>query len=90
MELDWRGRVILEKLAQGQTLAEAATAAGMTRQGVWWRMTAHSDFRQTVEEAREAGAEERRYRQWLRHPFRGRRGVWWRPGVVPRYRWGRR
>lgn len=90
MELDWKGRVILDKLEEGQTFGEAATAAGMTRQGVWWRMAAHPDFAQAVAEARETGAEERRYRAWLRHPFRGKRGPWWKPGVAPAFRYGRR
>jgi hypothetical protein len=90
MQTDWRGKVILEKLREGCLYREAAAAAGITKQAVLWRMAAHPEFRRAVEEAREAGKEERRYRQWLRHPFRDKRGPWWKPGVVPAYRWGRR
>lgn len=89
-QFDWRGRVILEKLREGCIYREAAAAAGMTKQGVLWRMAHAPDFRQAVEAAREAGALERRYRSWLRHPFRGKRGPWWKPGVTPAFRYGRR
>jgi hypothetical protein len=90
METDWRGRVILEKLREGCLYREAGAAAGITKRAVFLRMAAHPDFRQAVVEAREAGAEERRYQEWLRHPFRGKRGVWWKPGVVPAFSYGRR
>jgi hypothetical protein len=87
---DWRGRLILSKLEEGCTLKESATAAGMTRQGVWWRCGICPEFAQAVVAARQVGADERRYRAWLHHPFRGRRGPWCQPGVVPAFRYGRR
>ena len=90
MTFDWRGNLILTKLSEGSTLAEAAAAAAMTRQGVWWRCGISSDFAQAVAAAREAGRAERTFRLWLRHPYRGRRGPWCQPGRVPAFRWGRR
>lgn len=73
MTNDWRGRVILEKLAEGCTFMEAATAAGMSRQALWKRCRSSPSFAQAVSDARQQGQEEREYRLWLRHPFRGRR-----------------
>ena len=83
MDFDWRGRLILRKLEEGCTLGEAATAAGMTRQGVWWRCGVSPAFAQAVAAARDTGADERRYRAWLNHPCRGRRGPWWKISSVP-------
>lgn len=91
MELDWRGRVILAKLAEGQLLREAAAAAGITRQAVLKRQNSSPDFAQAVAAAREAGSSERRYRAWLRHPFRGKRPPTGSGhGGQPAYRYGRR
>jgi hypothetical protein len=90
MELDWKGKVIVQKLTEGCTLREACHAAAITRQGVRKRTIASPAFARAIEEAREAGAAERRYRAWLRHPNRGKRGPWWKPGVVPAFRYGRR
>jgi hypothetical protein len=87
---DWRTEVILSKLTNGCTLIESASAAGISRQAVWKRMLVSPAFAQAVSEAREAGSEERRYRSWLSNRNRGKRGVWWKPGVVPAFRYGRR
>ena len=54
-------------------MKEAATAAGMTRQGIYWRCGISPDFAQAVTAARELGRDERTFRLWLRHPFRGKR-----------------
>jgi hypothetical protein len=90
MEFDWRGKVILTKLAEGCTVTEAATAAGMTRQGVEWRWGASPEFAAAVAAARETGKEERRYRLWLRHPFRGKRPPTGKGhGGKPRFTYGR-
>ncbi len=63
MNFDWRGQVILGKLAEGCTYQEAAEAAGMTRQGLWLRCRGSEDFRQAVTLARQQGQKEREYRQ---------------------------
>jgi len=72
-ELDWRHRLILRRLCEGGTHVEAAAAAGMTRQALWKRMQASPDFALAVAAARETGKNERSFRLWLRHPFRGLR-----------------
>ena len=88
---DWRESVILDKLAQGCTMKEAATAASMTRQGVWWRCGIRPDFAQAVALARETGKDERTYRLWLRHPFRGCRPPTGKGNSgTPRFAYGRR
>jgi hypothetical protein len=70
---DWRQKVVLTKLEEGLTLKEAAAAAGVTHQGVdWWRSRSQS-FAEAVRAARAVGEAERKYRLWLRHPFRGKR-----------------
>jgi hypothetical protein len=72
-QFDWKGRVILSELRGGQTFIAAAAIAGMSRRGVHKRRVASSDFDEAVRLAREAGKDERTFRLWLRHPFRGLR-----------------
>ena len=89
-EFDWRGRLVLRRLAEGCTMKEAA-AAGMTRQGVWWRCGVCQEYAQAVAAARETGKDERTFRLWLRHPFRGLRPPTGRGhGGMPRFTYGRR
>jgi len=91
MELDWRGRVIVEKFAEGCTLREAARAAGISRQAVLHRYKAWPWFRAACDEARNAGRDEWRYRRWLAHPFRGKRPpIGKGHGGKPRFTYGRR
>ena len=73
MELDWRGKVVLGKLAEGCTFREAAAAAGISRQAVLKRKNLSSGFAEAIDLAREVGKGERTFRLWLRHPFRGKR-----------------
>jgi hypothetical protein len=91
MELDWRMNLILRMLASGNTLGEAATASGVHRQSLLrWRWES-PEFAQAVVVARETGAIERRYRVWLRHPFRGRRPPAGKGhGGKPAFAYGRR
>ena len=87
---DWGG-VILQKLAEGLGVRQAAEAAGLTRQAVWLRTKRCPAFRDAVAAARKAGADERRYRCWLRHPFRGKRPPTGKGhGGRPAFRYGRR
>ena len=73
MDLDWRMNLVLRMLASGNTLGEAANAAGVHRQSVLrWRWVS-PEFAGLVAEALRKGQDERTFRQWLRHPFRGRR-----------------
>lgn len=90
MKTDWRGLVILQKLTEGCTYSEAANAAGMSRQGLWKRCRFSSPFAQAVRQAREHGQDEREYRLWLRHPFRGMRPpIGKGHGGKPRFAYGR-
>ncbi|MFU8892675.1 MAG: hypothetical protein ACNA8L_03515 [Luteolibacter sp.] len=91
MNFDWRGRVILQKLAEGCIVREAAAAAGITKRAVKLRMASNAGFREAVAQAREAGADERRFRLWLRHHFRGRRPPTGKGhGGRPAFSYGRR
>ena len=91
MTYDWRGNLILSKLAQGHTYGEAAKAAGITRQALWKRMNVSLDFALAVVAARETGKDERTFRLWLRHPFRGLRPPSGKGhGGKPRFAYGRR
>lgn len=91
MELDWRGRVILRKLEEGCTIRESAAAVGISRQAVMKRKNVSPDFAQAVAVAREAGKDERTFRLWLRHPFRGKRPPRGKGhGGMPRFAYGRR
>ena len=58
-------------LAGGHTRGEAAAGVGIHRQTLlrWrWESVAVSE---QIKRALELGQEKRRYRLWLRHPFRG-------------------
>ena len=91
MKLDWRGRIILTKLAEGCTLKESAVVAGITRQAVLKRQNSSLEFAMAVVEAREVGKVERTFRLWLRHPFRGKRPPTGKGhGGKPRFSYGRR
>lgn len=91
MEFDWRGTVILCKLREGCTFREAASAVGITRQAVLKRMNTSREFAEAVATARDKGKEERTFRLWLRHPFRGKRPPTGKGhGGKPQYRYGRR
>lgn len=91
MEFDWKGLVILCKLREGCTIREAAAAVGITRQAVLKRKNASPEFADAFALARETGREERTYRLWLRHPFRGKRPPTAKShGGQPRFSYGRR
>ncbi len=91
MDHDWRGRLILRKLEEGSTIRESAAAAGITRQAVLKRKNASPDFARAVAAAREVGKDERTFRLWLRHPFRGKRPPTGKGhGGTPRFTYGRR
>jgi hypothetical protein len=91
MAPDWKSSVILGKLAEGATYGEAAAAAGLSRRALLKRRVASSAFDVAVLAARDAGKDERTYRLWLRHPFRGRRPPTGKgTGGKPRFSYGRR
>ena len=72
-------------------MREAAGAASMTRQGVWWRCRTCPGLVEAVAQAREAGKAEREYRRWLTHYARGKRPPTGRGhGGKPRFTYGRR
>ena len=73
-------------------MREAAAAASMTRQGVWWRCRTCPGLAEAVEAARAVGREEREYRLHLRHPFLGMRppASKMQLGWQPKYSYGRR
>ena len=72
MEFDWKGKVILAKHAEGCTYIEAAAAASISRRGLLKRQHSSPEFAVAVLASRKAGKEERTFRLWLRHPFRGK------------------
>jgi len=89
--MDWRHQVIIAKLAEGCLMREAASAAGISRQALLKRMNVSPEFKDAVTAARETGKEERTYRMWLRHPFRGMRPPTGKGnGGNPRFTYGRR
>lgn len=91
MEPDWKSSVILDKLAEGNTFTEAAAAAGISRRGLFKRRVASPAFDVAVLAAREKGREERTFRLWLRHPFRGKRPPTGKGSLAqPRFSYGRR
>lgn len=73
MDFDWRGRVILTKLAAGCIVRESGNSAGITKPTILKRRGASPELAQTVTAARGPGKEERIFRLWLRDPFRGNR-----------------
>jgi len=88
---DWRGRIILQRLAEGCTFSEAAAAASLSREALWKRTQVSPEFSAAVDAAREQGMQERIYRLWLRHPFRGRRPpLGTGHGGSPAFTYGRR
>jgi hypothetical protein len=91
MNPDWKAAVILGKLAEGCLFREAAAAAGISRRALFKRRVASPEFDVAVLTARETGKEERTFRLWLRHPFRGCRPPAGKGhGGKPRFRYGRR
>lgn len=72
-DFDWKGMVILSKLREGCTVREAAASAGITKEADLKRRRKSPAFSDPVILASEAGADERAFRLWLRHPFRGKR-----------------
>lgn len=91
MHYDWRAQITLQKLEEGCTMREAATAAGVTRQAIHKRQKLSPEFCEAVAAAREVGEAERKYRLWLRHPFRGKRPPTGKGhGGKPRFSYGRR
>ena len=71
--MTWQHRLILTKLREGCTSREAAATAGIHRQSFWRWVNGSQEFAAEVAQAREVGREERTFRLWLRHPFRGMR-----------------
>jgi len=83
--------MILRKLEEGCTIRESAAAVGISRQAVLKRKNVSPDFAQAVAAARETGKDERTFRLWLRHPFRGKRPPTGKGhGGAPRFAYGRR
>jgi hypothetical protein len=82
---------ILSDLESGFNYRQAAETAGISRQALWKRMNVSPEFAQAVACARDAGAEERKYRAWFFHPFRGRRPPTGKAhGGKPGFSYGRR
>lgn len=73
MNLHWRYRLVLLRLEEGYTLEQAANSVDISRQAIWKRMKSYPEFAKAVVAAREVGKNEREFRIWLRHPFRGKR-----------------
>lgn len=91
MEANHSMKLIPRLLASGHTLGEAAVVAGVHRQTLLrWRWE-NAEFAERVAEALTKGKDERTYRMWLRHPFRGMRPPTGKGnGGCPRFIYGRR
>ncbi len=73
MSPEWNRKSILQFLAEGYTLGEAARLVGVHRQTLLrWRWD-DPEFSEQVEDSLMKGKAERTFRLWLRHPFRGMR-----------------
>jgi hypothetical protein len=91
MEMDWRHRITLSKLSEGCTYSEAATVASISRMTFWRWVDASPVFAEAVLAARQVGKDQRTFRLWLRHPFRGKRPPTGKGhGGAPRFSYGRR
>jgi len=91
VETTWRHRIALRRLAEGCTNSEAAEAAGVSRMTFWRWIHACPEFASEVAKAREAGQDERTFRRWLSHPFRGCRPPTGKGhGGKPRFTYGKR
>ena len=91
MKTQWRQQCILGQLAQGHTNKIAAQVASISRMTLWRWMDSSPEFAEAVAVARETGKEERTFRLWLRHPFRGKRPPTGKGhGGKPRFTYGRR
>ncbi len=89
--MNWRHHLIVTKLAEGCLVREAAEVASVHRQTFWRWVRSMPDFALAVQLAREAGKNERTFRLWLRHPFRGLRPPTGKGrGGKPRFAYGRR
>lgn len=89
MNLHWRYRLVLLRLEEGYTLEQAANSGDISRQAIWKRMKSYPEFAKAVVAAREVGKNEREFRIWLRHPFRGKRPPTGKGhGGKPIYTWG--
>ena len=90
METDWQRRCALRKLAEGNTLKIAAQVASISRMTLWRWINSSPEFAQAVTAALEAGMDERTFRAWLWHPFRGIRPPTGKGnGGKPRFAYGR-
>jgi hypothetical protein len=90
MSPSWNRKSILRFLAEGCTLGEAARLVGVHRQTLLrWRWE-NAEFAERVAEALTKGKDERTFRLWLRHPFRGKRPPTCKShGGQPRFSYGR-
>jgi len=91
METDWRRRCAIRGLAEGHTFKIAAQVASVSRMTLWRWMNSSPEFAHAVAAALETGKDERTFRAWLWHPFRGKRppaGIG--HGGKPRFTYGRR
>lgn len=89
--MNWHQDVILAKLREGLTYAEAAATVGIHRQTLWRWISDSEEFCDAVARARQASQPERSFRLWLRHPFRGKRPPMGKGhGCKPRFSYGAR
>jgi hypothetical protein len=91
MNWHWRYSFVLTHLRWGSTFLDAARLAGISRQAVWKQIKSCPEFADAVAMEREVGKDERTFRLWLRHPFRGMRPPTGKGhGGNPRFTYGRR
>jgi hypothetical protein len=89
MDWDWKYQGMLRRLEEGCTFQQAAECANLSRQAVWKHLRTSPEFREAVALALEKGCNERAFRAWLYHPFRGKRPPTGKGhGGKPIFTWG--
>lgn len=88
---DRRNVSFVRFLAEGLTITKAVELVGIQTRTMEKRRKRLKAFDDAVREALEKGSEERKYRAWLHHPFRGKRPPTGKGhGGKPRFAYGRR
>ncbi|TXH18306.1 MAG: hypothetical protein E6R03_02445 [Hyphomicrobiaceae bacterium] len=88
---DRRNVRFVKYLEEGLTMVQAAKLVGVPYEAMRRRRRRVAGFEDEVMRAMAAGDEERKYRAWLHHPFRGKRPPTGKGhGGKPRYTYGRR
>lgn len=88
---DRRNVRFVRYLSEGLTVSQALKLIGINHETMRKRRMRLAGFEAEVQRGLSEGEEERKYRAWLHHPFRGKRPPTGKGhGGKPRYTYGRR